>query len=139
MLIVPHVFLNRSQFVCDMLQYCYDYNIINIVYRSSLYIIVMGFARSARSDPQHPHDAMGLHAVYRMAAGRWAGETILWMYTLQYILYKWCVYDTALINRYDLFVQNYYLLFEELRGYCTILRITLYKFVSMSILEKVRT
>jgi len=84
-----HCWSSRTCFSTDHSSFVICCNIVMIIILltylvicRSLYIIVMGFARgrstrSARSDPQHPRDAMGLHAVYRIAAGRWAVETIL--------------------------------------------------------------
>lgn len=64
-MIVPHTFLNRSRFVCDVLQYCYDNNIINM-----LHVVVYYSYGIRAADPRDPHD---LIRVIRWVCTRCAG------------------------------------------------------------------
>lgn len=114
----------------------------------SLYIIVTYGIRAA--DPPDPHDLIRsirvmrwvLHAVCRMAAGRWAGEIILFCICIVYTVR----YRSTCINpspvRAQLLSIIWYIGISGIHyriGYCTIVRInllyriSLYQYIYISI------
>lgn len=129
--IVPHTFLSRSRIVCDVLQYCYDYDIINMLH------VVVDYCYGIRAaDPRDPHDLIRSIRVMRWVCTRCAGwprvdepeKPYYVVYNIRFCKpIMCCVYGPVSIYRHESFTCSCTTIISIIGihriRYCTILRI----------------